>query len=160
VRAGAGAYANALKIGTRCAHCACAARRALLTRRRPVDNWRSLDYADWAGSDVEAVHFRTYHTVIQTQAEYIYAYESALRTCDQIMENNPGIDCFPYTVFYIYFEQYLNIIGVMVLVLSLAGRTWTPGHRFVVAGMLRQSLTPLQPLWPSRPRVAQWPCSS
>jgi len=107
----------------RVANCASPARSAFLIRMCVVCDLCLLDCADWVGSDVEAAHFRTYHTVIQTQAEYIYAYESALRTCDQIMENNPGIDCFPYTVFYIYFEQYLNIVGVMILVLSLAGCT-------------------------------------
>ena len=51
------------------------------------------------------------------------AYTSALRVCEQIEEQNKGITCFPYTIFYVYFEMYLNIIAVMVLVLGLASRT-------------------------------------
>jgi hypothetical protein len=54
---------------------------------------------------------------------------AALRVCDQVMKENPGISCFPYTIFYVYFEQYLNIIAVMVLVLALAaGTSVRPRH--------------------------------
>jgi hypothetical protein len=53
------------------------------------------------------------------------AYTAALRVCDSIEEQNPGITCFPYTIFYVYFEQYLNIIAVMVGVLALAAGTDT-----------------------------------
>ena len=120
--------------------------------------------ADYETNTVEAAHFRSYHTVIQTQQEYINgtacpctpgwsggragilplrwrlsaeltvpfagmwgqraaAYVAALRVCDQVMEKNPGVSCFPYTIFYVYFEQYLNIIAVMVIVLALAAST-------------------------------------
>ena len=71
-------------------------------------------------TNVVASHFRTYHTVIQTQEQYINAYVQALRICDEVMLNNPSVQCFPYTIFYIYFEQYLNIIDIMAILLIMA----------------------------------------
>ena len=84
------------------------------------------------------------------------AYTSALRVCEQIEEQNKGITCFPYTIFYVYFEMYLNIIAVMVLVLGLASRTCSlpaPVARARALGRLLTYLVPLSlpPAFPSSP---------
>ena len=75
---------------------------------------------DYEQVNINASHYRTYHTVIQTQAEYINAYVQALRICDSIMDEYPELECFPYTIFYVYFEQYLTIVQIMAIVLSMA----------------------------------------
>lgn len=56
---------------------------------------------------VEASHFRTYHTVLRTQSDFIEAYRSALDIARDIQERseNPRLKVIPYSVFYIFFEQ-------------------------------------------------------
>ena len=75
---------------------------------------------DFGNVTVTASHFRTYHTVLATQADFINSYQNALRISDRIMEALPGLDVFPYSLFYIYFEQYNDIVSMAFLVLSVA----------------------------------------
>ncbi|KAJ3032524.1 hypothetical protein HDV00_007430 [Rhizophlyctis rosea] len=81
---------------------------------------------------VEASHFRTYHTPLKSQRAYIEAYESARRVAREIEEMNPGVgEVFPYSVFYVFFEQYTGIVGVAASVVGGA-----LGAVFVVMGLL------------------------
>jgi len=75
---------------------------------------------DYDRLTVNASHFRTYHTVLKTQQDYIDAYEQALRICDDIEGRHPTAQCFPYTIFYVYFEQYQNIIQISVFLVIIA----------------------------------------
>ncbi|KAF2670217.1 multidrug efflux transporter AcrB transmembrane domain-containing protein [Microthyrium microscopicum] len=63
---------------------------------------------------IPASAFRTSHTPLRSQREYIAAYKAARRIAADISERN-GIDVFPYSVFYIFFDQYTTIV-------SLAGK--------------------------------------
>jgi Niemann-Pick C1 protein len=63
---------------------------------------------------IPASAFRTSHTPLRTQKEYIAAYKAARRIASDISERN-GIEVFPYSVFYIFFDQYTTIV-------SLAGK--------------------------------------
>jgi len=69
---------------------------------------------------VNASYFRTYHTVLKTQEDFINAYESALRICDDIMIDYPEAQCFPYAITYVYFEQYRTIVPVSVFLVVIA----------------------------------------
>ncbi|KCV71005.1 hypothetical protein H696_01950 [Fonticula alba] len=72
-------------------------------------------------TSVEASHFRTYHTVLVTQADYIHAYRQALRVADRVAEEYPGqLTAYPYSIWHIYFEQYLTIVPVAFVVLGAA----------------------------------------
>lgn len=70
---------------------------------------------------VKASHFRTYHTVLKSQKDFIEAYSSALKISQEIMNKHPGkLEVAPYSVFHIYFDQYLHLFEDATLILSLA----------------------------------------
>lgn len=76
----------------------------------------SLDSS--ANGSVVASHFRTYHTPLRTQADFIHAYASAHRIADDLSERT-GVRVFPYSVFYVFFEQYAHIVGTTQEILGL-----------------------------------------
>ncbi|CAG8754700.1 4506_t:CDS:1, partial [Acaulospora morrowiae] len=69
---------------------------------------------------VVASHFRTFHTPLKSQQDYISAHHSAKRISNLIQEKNPGVEVFPYSVFYIFFDQYEHIVQLATVILSLA----------------------------------------
>jgi len=73
-------------------------------------------WADEAQTEIKTTRFRMYHAVLHDQSDYI----NALNTVYQVADDNPDIDIFPYSVFYIYFEQYLEIVDICALVVGLA----------------------------------------
>ena len=58
---------------------------------------------------VPASHFRTSHTPLRSQSDFIDAYASARRIAETVSESQ-GIKVFPYSKFYIFFDQYASII--------------------------------------------------
>ena len=54
-------------------------------------------------------HFRTSHIPLRSQSDFISAYASARRIADTVSEDQ-GIKVFPYSKFYIFFDQYSSII--------------------------------------------------
>ena len=56
-----------------------------------------------------ASHFRTSHVPLRTQNAYISAYASARRIADSI-SSSQNISVFPYSKFYIFFDQYATIV--------------------------------------------------
>ncbi|CAH0726981.1 unnamed protein product, partial [Brenthis ino] len=83
-------------------------------------------------------NFMTYHTTLVTSKDYITAVKYAYEISDNItsaIHKHTGLDVevFPYSVFYVYFEQYLNmwpevfisisycLIGVLVINLLVTG---------------------------------------
>lgn len=63
---------------------------------------------DTNNSSVPASHFRTSHTPLRNQRSFIEAYASARRIADTISDSQ-NIDVFPYSKFYIFFDQYATI---------------------------------------------------
>jgi len=63
--------------------------------------------------------FRGIHSVLVTQEDFIAAITNAYDFCDEL-KKNLNIDVFPYSIFYIFFEQYLYIKEVAVLAMGLA----------------------------------------
>lgn len=57
---------------------------------------------------IPASHFRTSHTPLRSQEDFIAAYASARRISDGLTKDT-GIEVFPYSVFYIFFDQYSTI---------------------------------------------------
>lgn len=73
----------------------------------------------------------TYHTVLKTSEDYIKAMESAMLISQNITRyintilsglQLPDIEVFPYSPFYVFYEQYQGIVRVAIIqiILSLA----------------------------------------
>ncbi|KAL8652671.1 MAG: hypothetical protein Q9210_002547 [Variospora velana] len=60
---------------------------------------------------IPASHFRTSHTPLRSQSDFIQAYASARRIASEVSEKE-GMDVFPYSKFYIFFDQYASIVSL------------------------------------------------
>ncbi|KAK2612978.1 niemann-Pick type C-related protein 1 [Conoideocrella luteorostrata] len=85
-------------------------------------------------NSIEASHFRTAHTPLRSQADFINAYSAARRIASEISQRT-GEDVFPYSVFYIFFDQYLSIVPLTAGLLSAL-----VGIIFIVATVLLGSV--------------------
>uniref|UniRef100_A0A182W4Q6 SSD domain-containing protein n=1 Tax=Anopheles minimus TaxID=112268 RepID=A0A182W4Q6_9DIPT len=76
---------------------------------------RALNYVlDANGQlNVEDSYFMSYHTTAVTSRQFYTALEQARLIADDIQrmldERNAGVEIFPYSVFYVFYEQYLTI---------------------------------------------------
>ena len=70
-------------------------------------------------SSVVASHLRTYHTPLKTQDDYINALTAAQRISSEITSRT-GVKVFPYSIFYVFFDQYEHLASIAVQVLTLA----------------------------------------
>jgi len=68
---------------------------------------------------IPASHFRTAHTPLRSQEDFIHAYAAARRIASDISERN-GIDVFPYSKFYIFFDQYASIVRLSTALVGAA----------------------------------------
>ena len=84
---------------------------------------------------VKASHFRTSHTHLKSQKEFIDAYVSARRIASEISEKIDGT-VFPYSKFYIFFDQYTSIVRLSGTLLGSALAT-----TLVVTTVLLGSIT-------------------
>ncbi|KAI8973755.1 patched family-domain-containing protein [Mycotypha africana] len=75
--------------------------------------------ADHDRVTLDASHFRTFHTPLRSQQDFIAAYGSARRIAEGLSEEL-GLDVYPYSVFYIFFEQYSSIVAMAFEILGLA----------------------------------------
>lgn len=67
-----------------------------------------------------ATHFRTTHTPLHSQADFIASYKSARRIASSISSAQSGISVFPYSKHYIFFDQYLSIIRLTATLLAVS----------------------------------------
>lgn len=74
---------------------------------------------DSSHKTIPASHFRSSHTPLRSQADYIAAYASARRISEEISKEN-DIEVFPYSVFYIFFDQYPTIVRLTATLLGSA----------------------------------------
>ncbi|KAH9938246.1 patched family-domain-containing protein [Fomitopsis serialis] len=70
------------------------------------------------GSDVVASHFRTFHTPLKSQADFINSFAAARRIADDLSERT-GMSIFPYSLHYVFFDQYAHIIAITEQILGL-----------------------------------------
>lgn len=68
---------------------------------------------------VKASHFRTYHTPLKSQNDYIQALASAKRIAADLQAHTGG-RVFPYSIFYVFFEQYATIVSATRLIVAAA----------------------------------------
>ncbi|XP_019086605.1 PREDICTED: Niemann-Pick C1 protein-like isoform X3 [Camelina sativa] len=79
----------------------------------------SVDLKGYETGVIQASEFRTYHTPLNTQGDFVNALRAAREFSSKI-SNSLKIDIFPYSVFYIFFEQYLDIWRVALTNLAIA----------------------------------------
>ncbi|KAJ7117365.1 patched family-domain-containing protein [Mycena crocata] len=72
---------------------------------------------DGNGNQVAASHFRTFHAPLKTQADFINAFAAAHRVAEDITRRT-GAAVFPYSLFYVYFDQYAHIVAITQEVLG------------------------------------------
>ena len=71
-----------------------------------------------AGSGVVASHMRTFHAPLKSQADFIDALAAARRIADDISERT-GAQVFPYSLFYVFFDQYAHIVSITQQILGV-----------------------------------------
>ena len=69
-------------------------------------------------TDVIASHFRTFHSSLKSQADFINAFAAAHRIADDISQRT-GAKVFPYSMFYVFFDQYAHIVAITQYILGL-----------------------------------------
>jgi Niemann-Pick C1 protein len=68
---------------------------------------------------IAASHFRTMHTRLRGQDDFINSYAAARRIASDMTEQT-GIEVFPYSIHYIFFDQYLSIVPLTGTLLGSA----------------------------------------
>jgi len=76
---------------------------------------------DYNRTTILASHFRTSHTPLRSQSDFINAYRSARRIASEISSyQSEGFSVFPYSKFYIFFDQYISIVRLSAALLGSA----------------------------------------
>lgn len=70
------------------------------------------------GDQVVASHFRTSHTALKSQADYINSMAAAHRIANDISEHT-GKSVFPYSLHYVFFDQYAHIVAMTQQILGV-----------------------------------------
>ncbi|KAI8456652.1 patched family-domain-containing protein [Phakopsora pachyrhizi] len=68
---------------------------------------------------LDSSHFRSFHTPLKSQADYINSLSSARRIAREMAQRIGGT-VYPYSVFYVFFDQYSYILGTSIEVILLA----------------------------------------
>ncbi|KAJ5675342.1 NPC intracellular cholesterol transporter 1-related protein 1 [Penicillium macrosclerotiorum] len=68
---------------------------------------------------INASHFRTSHIPLRSQDDFIQAYIAARRIADGLSQSH-HIDVFPYSKFYIFFDQYVSVVRLTGTLLGSA----------------------------------------
>ncbi|THH10069.1 hypothetical protein EW145_g1571 [Phellinidium pouzarii] len=69
-------------------------------------------------SGISASHFRTFHAPLKTQADFINSLNAAQRIASDISERT-GVSTFPYSIHYVFFDQYIHIVAITQEILGL-----------------------------------------
>ncbi|KAL2512716.1 Patched family protein [Abeliophyllum distichum] len=94
----------------------------------------SVELKGYEDGIIQASAFRTYHTPLNKQSDYVNSMRAA-RDFSSRMSDSLKIDIFPYAVYYMFFEQYLNIWKTALIDLAIA-----IGAVFVVCLVITSSL--------------------
>lgn len=84
-------------------------------------------------------YFRTSHTPLRSQENFISAYHNSLEIVKEIKRSNEGLKLFAYSPFYIFFAQYENIKSLTLTLLSV-GMLGIGLISLIFFGSLRNSL--------------------
>ncbi|RLM75678.1 hypothetical protein C2845_PM15G17730 [Panicum miliaceum] len=107
----------------------------------------SLDLSGYESGIIQASAFRTYHTPLNKQTDYVNSMRAA-RDFSSKMSEGLQMEIFPYSVFYIFFEQYLGVwktaimnicvcLGtVFVVCFIVTGSLWASAIILIVLAMI------------------------
>nr|XP_054751603.1 NPC intracellular cholesterol transporter 1-like [Lytechinus pictus] len=75
----------------------------------------AVNFTDSTKNEIRATYFMTYHTTMRNSSTYINALKMAREVSSNItammnITDNPEFYVFPYSIFYVYYEQYLTIV--------------------------------------------------
>lgn len=70
------------------------------------------------GEELLASHFRTFHTPMKSQADFINSLAAARRIADDLSQAL-GMSVFPYSLHYVFFDQYAHIVAITEQILGL-----------------------------------------
>ncbi|KAK2392749.1 NPC intracellular cholesterol transporter [Trifolium repens] len=79
----------------------------------------SVELKGYDSGIIQASSFRTYHTPLNKQADFVNSMRAA-REFSSRVSDSLKIEIFPYSVFYMFFEQYLNIWKTALVNLAIA----------------------------------------
>ncbi|KAI0291752.1 multidrug efflux transporter AcrB transmembrane domain-containing protein [Russula brevipes] len=71
-----------------------------------------------AQNNVVASHFRTFLDPMKSQADFINAFDATHRIADDLSKRT-GTSVFPYSSFFVFFDQYAHIVSITQQVLGL-----------------------------------------
>lgn len=74
---------------------------------------------DEGKTTIRASNFRTMHKPLRSQKDFISAYAAARRIANDVSAET-GMEVFPYSVFYIFFDQYASIVDLTATLLGSA----------------------------------------
>ncbi|XP_059647380.1 uncharacterized protein LOC132293774 isoform X2 [Cornus florida] len=94
----------------------------------------SVDLNGYESGVIHASEFRTYHTPLNKQGDYVSSIRAAREFSSRVSEALK-IHIFPYSVFYIFFEQYLDIWETALINIVIA-----LGAVFIVCLVMTSSL--------------------
>ncbi|XP_057974422.1 uncharacterized protein LOC131162209 isoform X2 [Malania oleifera] len=79
----------------------------------------SVELKGYENGVIQASEFRTYHTPLNKQIDYVNSMRAA-REFSSKVSDSLKIQIFPYSVFYMFFEQYLDIWRTALINLAIA----------------------------------------
>ncbi|KAF7829479.1 NPC intracellular cholesterol transporter 1-like isoform X1 [Senna tora] len=79
----------------------------------------SVDLEGYDSGIIQASSFRTYHTPLNKQIDYVNSLRAARKFSSKVSDALK-IEIFPYSVFYMFFEQYLDIWKTALINLAIA----------------------------------------
>ncbi|CAN6463965.1 unnamed protein product [Victoria cruziana] len=94
----------------------------------------SVDLEGYENGVIQASEFRTYHTPLNKQVDYVNSMRAAKKFASTVSDSLK-IEVFPYSVFYIFFEQYLSIWKTALINICIA-----LGTVFIVCLVITSSL--------------------
>jgi Niemann-Pick C1 protein len=109
-------------------------------------------------SAIENMRMWTYHKTLTSQQDYIDALRGA-RSISEVIETEQNISVFPYSVFYVFFEQYLYIksvalettlfasAAIFLLCLILLRNVWAASLIMIAVFMILIDLLAMMALW-------------
>lgn len=79
----------------------------------------SVDMQGYEKGIIQASSFRTYHTPLNKQADFVNSMRAAQEFSSKV-SRSLKMEIYPYSVFYMFFEQYLDIWKTALINLSIA----------------------------------------
>ncbi|KAK8623227.1 hypothetical protein V6N13_118115 [Hibiscus sabdariffa] len=79
----------------------------------------SVELQGYENGIIKASSFRTYHTPLNKQIDYVNSLRAARQFASRVSDSLK-MEIFPYSVFYMFFEQYLDIWKMALINLAIA----------------------------------------